>query len=218
MVWVKIWKISTKNVKFFNCSPFGSKKNCLGSGRKVPGSKPGWHLIYCGSKSKLRSGRVRAHLYKWGKQSLQNRLVLMNDLVEPWPRRELRGMTKSESWWRNKKIRFRFTSSWLPFTSKCSLFLLRYYDKYKLIDEKSFWHKNFSSQLIYSQTLPLYTFDSPSKLVLRFSLTNLPNFSSGKVFEVIHPFRANLTSFVFFRLTEELQVNSCFSDLIFKQD
>jgi len=27
------------------------KKNCFGSGRKVPGSKPGRHLIYCGSKA-----------------------------------------------------------------------------------------------------------------------------------------------------------------------
>jgi len=40
--------------------PLG-QKNCFGSGRKVPGSKPGRLLIYCGSK--VSSGRVRAHLY-----------------------------------------------------------------------------------------------------------------------------------------------------------
>jgi len=43
MVCVRIWKISPKNVKFFNFFPFGS-------GQKVPGSKPGRPLIYCGSK------------------------------------------------------------------------------------------------------------------------------------------------------------------------
>jgi len=37
------------------------KKNLFGSGQKVPGSKAGWPLIYCGSKVSL--GRVRAHLY-----------------------------------------------------------------------------------------------------------------------------------------------------------
>jgi len=55
MVWVRIWKISPKNVKFFNFFPSG-QKNCFGSGRKVPGSKPGRPLIYCGSK--VSSGRV----------------------------------------------------------------------------------------------------------------------------------------------------------------
>jgi len=48
MVWVRIWKISPKNVKFFNFFPFGL-------GQKVPGSKPGRPLIYCGSK--VSSGR-----------------------------------------------------------------------------------------------------------------------------------------------------------------
>jgi len=38
------------------------KKNLVGSGQKVPGSKPGWPLIYCGSK--VCSGQVRAHLYQ----------------------------------------------------------------------------------------------------------------------------------------------------------
>jgi len=54
MVWVRILKISPKNFKFFNFFPFGSKK--IDSGRKVPGSKPGLLLIYCGSK--VSSGRV----------------------------------------------------------------------------------------------------------------------------------------------------------------
>jgi len=40
MVWDLILKISLKNVK----------NNCFGSGQKVPGSKPGQPLIYCGSK------------------------------------------------------------------------------------------------------------------------------------------------------------------------
>jgi len=57
---VRIRKISPKNVKFFNFFPFVSKKNCFGSGRKVPRSKPGRPLICCGSK--VSSGRVKAHL------------------------------------------------------------------------------------------------------------------------------------------------------------
>jgi len=56
MVWARIRKISPKNVKLFNFFPFGIQKNCFGSGRKVPGSKPGQPLIYCGSK--VSSGRV----------------------------------------------------------------------------------------------------------------------------------------------------------------
>jgi len=57
MVWVWIWKISPKKVKFFNFS-LRVKKNLFGSGQKVPGSKVG--LIYC--RIKVSSGRVRAHL------------------------------------------------------------------------------------------------------------------------------------------------------------
>jgi len=34
------------------------KKNRFGLGRKVPGSKPGWPLIHCGSK--VSSGQVRS--------------------------------------------------------------------------------------------------------------------------------------------------------------
>jgi len=52
MVWVWIWKISSKNINFFNFLPFGSKKISLGRVRKYPG-RP---LIYCGSK--LSSGRA----------------------------------------------------------------------------------------------------------------------------------------------------------------
>jgi len=54
VVWVWIWKISPKNVKFFNFLPFGSKKS-----HRV-GSEPGRPLIYCGSKVCL--GRVRSGL------------------------------------------------------------------------------------------------------------------------------------------------------------
>jgi len=49
MVWVWIWKISNKNVKFFNFFPL-DQINIFGSGQKVPGSKVGGHLNYCGSK------------------------------------------------------------------------------------------------------------------------------------------------------------------------
>jgi len=55
MVWIRIRKISPKNVKFFHFFPSG-QKNCFGSGRKVPGSNPGRPLIYC--RSKVSSGRV----------------------------------------------------------------------------------------------------------------------------------------------------------------
>jgi len=49
--------------QIFNFFPFGSKKNLFGSGQKVPGSKTGWPLIYCGSKACLGwvgLGRVRS--------------------------------------------------------------------------------------------------------------------------------------------------------------
>jgi len=49
MVWDCIWKISPK---FFNFFALG-QKILFGSGRKVPGSKVGWPLIYCGSKISL---------------------------------------------------------------------------------------------------------------------------------------------------------------------
>jgi len=50
LVCVWIWKISPKTVKFFIFFALQVKKNVLGSGQKVPGSEPGWPLIYCGSK------------------------------------------------------------------------------------------------------------------------------------------------------------------------
>jgi len=66
MVWVWIWKISPKNIKFFNFF-------YLRSGQNVPGSKAGQPLIYCGSK--VCSVRVRAHLYKrlFKRRSVLNR-------------------------------------------------------------------------------------------------------------------------------------------------
>jgi len=45
--------LKTSNFSIFYPS---GQKNCFGSGRKVPGSKPGRPLIYCGSK--VSSGRV----------------------------------------------------------------------------------------------------------------------------------------------------------------
>jgi len=47
MVWVWVWKILPKNVKFFNFSP---------SGQKVPGSKAGQPLIYCRLKESSGQG------------------------------------------------------------------------------------------------------------------------------------------------------------------
>jgi len=55
LVWVWIWKISSKNVKFLNFCP-SSQKNVIWSGQKVPRSKQGRPLIYC--RSKVCSGRV----------------------------------------------------------------------------------------------------------------------------------------------------------------
>jgi len=46
----------------FQIFPFffpSDQKNFLGSGQKVLGSKPGWSIIFCGSK--VSSGQVRAH-------------------------------------------------------------------------------------------------------------------------------------------------------------
>jgi len=54
MIWVWVWKIPPKNIKFF-------KKNLFWFGQKVPGWKAGRPLIFCGSK--VSSGRVKAHLY-----------------------------------------------------------------------------------------------------------------------------------------------------------
>jgi len=49
LVWVWLWKISPKNLKFYNFFA----------------SKMGWPLVYCGSKvcsDRIGPGRVRAHL------------------------------------------------------------------------------------------------------------------------------------------------------------
>jgi len=62
MVWVWIWEISPKNVKFFNFFLFGSKKIFSGQVRKYPGQRR-VGLLYC--RSKVSSGWVRAHLYPW---------------------------------------------------------------------------------------------------------------------------------------------------------
>jgi len=50
-------KISPKNPHFSNFFLSG-KKNIIGWVKKIPGSKAGQHLIYCGSK--LFSGWVRS--------------------------------------------------------------------------------------------------------------------------------------------------------------
>jgi len=50
MVWVRIWKISPKNVKFFNFLPFGSKKIASGRVRKYPGQSRVSLLFTAGQK------------------------------------------------------------------------------------------------------------------------------------------------------------------------
>jgi len=56
MVWVWIWEISPKIMKFFNFFPFVSKKNIFRSGRKVTWLNAGLPLIY--GRSKSSTGRV----------------------------------------------------------------------------------------------------------------------------------------------------------------
>jgi len=55
LVYVLVWKISPKNPNF-SIFAIRVKKNLIGSGQKVPGSKPDRPHIYCGSK--VCSGRV----------------------------------------------------------------------------------------------------------------------------------------------------------------
>jgi len=62
LAWACIWKISPKNLRFYNFFPLDQKKS-LGVRSKVLGSKTGQPHIYCAVKSMLGSGRVRAHLY-----------------------------------------------------------------------------------------------------------------------------------------------------------
>jgi len=57
LVWVWVWKISPKNPNFFNIFP---------SDQKVPGSKMGQPLIYCGSKVCLGWVRLRPVSYFQG--------------------------------------------------------------------------------------------------------------------------------------------------------
>jgi len=63
LIWVWIWKISPNNIKFFNFFHFGSKKS-LRVGLKSTQVKGGSASYLLQVKSKLGSGRVRAHLYK----------------------------------------------------------------------------------------------------------------------------------------------------------
>jgi len=57
--WVWVWKISPKNVKFFNVFPSG-QKNSSGQVKKYSNQRWVSALIYCGSK--VISRRVRVHL------------------------------------------------------------------------------------------------------------------------------------------------------------
>jgi len=56
MVWIWVWKISTKNVKFFHFFPFVSKKShCVGSKSSRAKGRPASYLLRV--KSKLGSGQ-----------------------------------------------------------------------------------------------------------------------------------------------------------------
>jgi len=50
MVWVWIWKICPKNIKFFNFLPFGSKKISSGRVGKYPGQRRVGLLFIAGQK------------------------------------------------------------------------------------------------------------------------------------------------------------------------
>jgi len=69
LVWV--WKVSPKNLKFLIFFPL-DQKNIIRLGQKVPGSKAGHPLIYCGSKvcwSRVGSGPISS--FNWPSISLR---------------------------------------------------------------------------------------------------------------------------------------------------
>jgi len=68
MVWVWIWKISPKNVKFFNFLPFGSKK--ILSGSESTRVRGGLASCLLRVKSKLRPGPISRQHKEWGILSL----------------------------------------------------------------------------------------------------------------------------------------------------
>jgi len=74
MVWVWVAKISPKNINFFNFFSLRSKKNLFRSSQKVPGSKAGRLLIYCGSK-------VSSHLVGSGPISTKNLSLHHSDFL-----------------------------------------------------------------------------------------------------------------------------------------
>jgi len=76
MVWVWIWKISPKNVKFFNFFPFRSKST------RVKGGSASYLLRV---KNKLRSGQVKAHLYRHGRGYYSSQLGAFNLLATVIP-------------------------------------------------------------------------------------------------------------------------------------
>jgi len=61
MVWVRIWKSSPKNVKFFNFFPSGQKK-LLRVGSESTWARAGSASYLLRVKSKFGLGWVRAHL------------------------------------------------------------------------------------------------------------------------------------------------------------
>jgi len=77
MVWVWIWKISPKNDKFFS---LGSKKSLrVGSeSTQVEGGLASYLLLV---KSKLGSGRVRAHVYFVHHYSRNTKVQLQEELL-----------------------------------------------------------------------------------------------------------------------------------------
>jgi len=84
MVWVWIWKISPKNVKFFNFFTLGQKKS-----RGVE-KYPGWRcLIYCGSKVSLgRVGSRPISSLTWPEHTFDPQLIRGRISFDPgtfWP-------------------------------------------------------------------------------------------------------------------------------------
>jgi len=75
MVWVWIWKISPKNVKFFNFFPMGQKKS-IQVGSESTWVKGGSASYILRVKSKLESGQSPS-LHKSAKRGVKFRIFIM---------------------------------------------------------------------------------------------------------------------------------------------
>jgi len=107
MVWVWIWKISPKNVKFFNFFPFRSKKISSGRVKKYESAS---YLLWV--KSKLGSGRV-------GSGSISGFLFILWFTISSNMSVTIRSWVLARSW-------FFFSSSSI-FALKVSIYLTFFY-------------------------------------------------------------------------------------------